>query len=151
MHPDGAYLITVGEMTKVVRKFPYVPLSVSTLDKGDSFAIHRHFITVSKGSDGLLVVSIELRDKDDHIIVKLDEDGFVVGPQFLKLHPNKSTLIVTDLRGEEMLKIVYAAKHYLWIRARVIVNGNLITDTSALGHYCLPAVDEEGIEVMPPS
>ena len=152
--PKGAYLIRIGEMTQVVQQsdFPYVPLAVDIQNRGEVFATAHDFVKVSKSAEDLLVLSLNLRDKDGTIIVKFDEDGFVVGPQFLKRRPDKSTLIVTDVRGDEVLKAVYVTKSYLWLRAKIILNGELITNTSLFQHFCVPPVGEGGFRLFrPPS
>jgi hypothetical protein len=133
-------LITIGPYTSFPTEFPFVPLGLSDfskLGKPAKVGTYREVISVSKDADGLFVLLLDVRNVDGSIIVRFDEDGFEVGPGFFKRHPNKSTLIVTDLRGTEVLKVVYANKHYLWMRAKIIVNGELIEDTSALPHLCM--------------
>lgn len=145
-HPHinrGSYLVSLGEFTFVVDKFPFVPTELNNFNpsNGPYKVVGRssNFISISKSIDGLLVLSLSLRNKDGSIIVKFDENGFEVGSDFFKRHPDKRTLIVTDLRGEEVLKVVYVNKRYLRLQGKLTLNGQLLFDTSTLQHWCAPS------------
>lgn len=149
--PNDAYLIRIGEMTQVVEEFPVTPLGVDIGVKGTIFATTHELVRISKRADGVLVMALDLRDKDGVIIVKLNADGIEVGPQFHVLHPDKSTLVIEDSHGKEVLRIVYVMKRYLWLRTQMIVNGETIADTTMFQHFCMPPVSGGGVRIFKPS
>jgi hypothetical protein len=149
--PNDAYLIRIGEMTQVVEEFPVTPLAVDIGVKGTIFATTHDLARISKRADGVLVLALDLRDKDGVIIVKLNADGIEVGPQFHALHPDKSTLVIEDSHGKEVLRIVYVMKRYLWLRTQMIVNGETIADTTMFQHYCMPPISGGGVRIFKPS
>jgi hypothetical protein len=125
---DDDYLIITGGLTSVVRTFPYSPLSVSG-------GVNVMF---SKSKDGMLVLSIDIRDRDHSIIVQFSEDGFAVNPNLIKLHPDKSTLIVENLRGDPVLKARYINKRTFSLEGKILVNGKVVDIPYAqFDHACL--------------
>jgi hypothetical protein len=117
---ENAYFVVIGNLTLPILKFPSSPIE---------FGGYREIFTLTKDPNGVLGLVLDFRSKDGSIIVKFDDTGFEVSPFYFKRHPNKSTLIVTDLHGIEVLKVVYANKHLLRFNSRLIVDGQEIADT----------------------
>jgi len=97
------YFFVFGNLTNVVETFPYALLRISDHD----------VIGISKRTSGLLVLTIDLLDASRNIVARFDENGFEVGPNLFKRHPDKSTLIVEDLKGNQLLKVRYGNEHLI--------------------------------------
>jgi hypothetical protein len=91
------YFLLFGNMTNIVHDFPYSLVRVYGKD----------VISLAKSESGLLILSMDIRDRSGAIIARFDENGFEVAPTLLKRHPDKSTLIVEDSRGNQLLKARY--------------------------------------------
>jgi len=136
------YVLKLNELTFIVWKFPFSPATVELWpdrpyqpgDVGLDFDI----IRLTKAPNGDVVFALDIRDRSGAILVQFDEDGFQVGPQLVKRHPNKSTLIATDSLGNEELKVVYESKHFMRVNAHILVDGNLLFNPSRFGHLCMP-------------
>lgn len=140
---DDYYFVALGGWTYVVKEFPFSPTFVEVLsppDPGSPIAARRGYkrpiVTLTKTADGAIMLSLDIRDKSAAIMIKYDEDGFDVASQFFKRNPDKSTLIVTDQRGQQVLKVVYANKHYLRLEAHIVLDGAVFYDTEKYGHLC---------------
>jgi hypothetical protein len=144
--PIGAdyYVLEVNNISFVVWKFPFSPVIVELWpDKPTSpiqWAPMHSLIDLSKDQNGDVVFAMDIRDKDGVVLIKFDENGFEVGPQLYKRHPDKSTLIVTNLRGEEVLKLTYLNKHYVRMHAHLVVDGQMLFDPGKefVSHMCFP-------------
>jgi hypothetical protein len=150
---DNSYLIITGPMVRIVNEFPDTPLVYQDSKKGmGNLVILRSQvnITVDKSADGLLVLSMDIRDKTGLLVVRFDENGFEVNPILLKRHPNKSRLIVEDLHGDVVFKAVYANKHVLRLDANIVTGGDLLVNTGDLPHICVPQVMGQRIFVTKP-
>src|ERR1700692_2140949 len=148
---DNTYLISVGETTFMVTKFPYVPLGFSDFNpppnwKFKGIGKYSEVISISKSADGLLVLTLDLRNADGSLMARFDEDGFEVGNGFKGRHPNKSTLIIEDSHGARVLKVAYMNKTYLSIEGSIVVDGKVIVNTFENQHFCLPP--NAGLEIM---
>ncbi len=58
-------------------------------------------------SPGVIAPVMDIRDIEGKIIVRFDNDGFVVGRRLAVQRPNASTLLVEDEFGEQALMINY--------------------------------------------
>ena len=79
----------------VTNKFPHTVLQV----KGQSV------VSIDRLEDGSVVLSVEMRDTSNRIIARLNKNGFVVnsGYALYMLRPDKSTVIIEDQYGKEVL------------------------------------------------
>jgi len=139
------YVLEINDkLTYIVWKFPFVPVAVELRVHDPAkpwlFANTYDMITLTKSANGDVVLTIGIRDKDENILIQFDENGFEVGPQLLKRHPNKSTLIATDFKGVEVFKVTYESKHFVHIQSRIVVDGVLLFDPSLVLHnrLCMP-------------
>jgi len=69
--------------------------------------IHKHqVISIDRSEAGSLVLSVDMRDTAGRVIAKLSKNGFVVSKNYdlYLLRPDKSTLIIEDGMGKEILK-----------------------------------------------
>jgi hypothetical protein len=110
------YFIVMKSATSWFHDFPHVVLSI----KG------RNMITVSKSSDGLLVVSMDIRTDKNILIARFDEQGFEVSPALNRRHPDKSTIIVEDRYGNELVKVRYVNPRALSIETRMTIDGRSV-------------------------
>jgi hypothetical protein len=80
----------------VINKFPHSILQ-----------IHGHdVISIDRGEGGSLVMSVDMRDNVNKIIANLSKDGFIVSRNYelYMLRPDKSTVIIEDGFGREIIK-----------------------------------------------
>jgi hypothetical protein len=75
----------------------------------------------------MLVLSMDIRNKDGTLIVRFDETGFEVNPGLLKRHPDKSTLIVEDTHGNQVVKARYANRRVFSLEGKIDINGQIVT------------------------
>ncbi len=130
------YFIVTGGLTNIVHKFPYSVLVVHG----------KNVISISKSNDGSLVLFIDVINKDGSLIVRFDEEGFVVNPNLIKGHPNKSTLVVEDLYGNEVLRAQYENKRLLRLQGKISVDGQVVTIPFA--RSLTPALRTWGVPLM---
>ncbi|MGA7380589.1 MAG: hypothetical protein WBX03_07030, partial [Terriglobales bacterium] len=66
-------------------------------------------LTLDRSADGSIVVLMDVKTRDNKIVVRLDEHGFLVSESNkLKMErPDTHTLIVVDPEGEEVLNARY--------------------------------------------
>jgi hypothetical protein len=152
-----AYIITTGRYVTLVTRFPFIPMVVDAEIKnpqgtqplpGFVYIQPHNLVRVDKSADGLLILSLDFRATDGSIIVKVDQDGFVVNPLFLKRHPDKSTLVVWDSFGKEVLKVRYVNKRLLRIEPHLGEDTELFFDTTK-PPMCMPQLPDGGLEIMP--
>ncbi|HVI08497.1 MAG TPA: hypothetical protein VND65_09415 [Candidatus Binatia bacterium] len=131
------YFLQIGGVTQVVKTFPFSPMSVEVWPKGSQVGFGHDLMELTKSEDGTVVFSLDVRDSDGNILVAFDKDGFQVGPQLVKRHTDKSTLIVTDAKGTVFLKVEYLNKHYIRVHPHIVVDGQVWWDIpSALNGFC---------------
>jgi len=66
---------------------------------------------------------VNLRDSNNALLVKYDEEGFETHPSLLRRHPNKSTLLVDDVHGSELLRIAYTNRRMFRVNGFVPIQG----------------------------
>jgi hypothetical protein len=117
LHPMSTndYLFLTPFSTDIV-ELPFVVLRVHKQD----------MITVSKGASGLLELRMNIRNRDGSLIVRFDEDGFEVSPALYKRHPDKSTLVVEDSFGNEVLRVRYKNQKTLYLRGKINIDGRFV-------------------------
>jgi hypothetical protein len=135
--------LQLNDLKFIVWKFPFAPASVELWPdeptKPIVWAPFHTIVNLTKAPNGDVVFALDIRDKNGVILIKFDEDGFEVGPQLYKRHPDKSTLIATDVLGNEVLKVTYLNKHFMRVHAHIIVDGMLLFDPSReFGSRCMP-------------
>jgi len=65
-------------------------------------------ITLDRATDGSIGVAMDIRSKDRRIVVRLNPNGFVVNKNnFLEVHKDKSSLVIVDEYGNEVLNAHY--------------------------------------------
>lgn len=154
-----SYVIVSGRYVNVVKKFPISPFSIDipvqsplpNSPPGFLAVSPTNVFTVNKASNGLLELTMDIRNRDGNALVEIDKDGFYVSPLFgNKLHPNKSTLTVRDLKNKEILKVVYANKRLLRIDTHVDGDGGFLANTAQLPTACIEG-EAEGMkfEILP--
>lgn len=98
MHTDADdYFILFGNVVNIVHVFPFVLLRIHGAN----------VISFDKLPSGLLALTLDMRDPTGNIVARFDSDGFEVGSTLLKRHPDKSTLIVEDAKGNRILRARY--------------------------------------------
>jgi hypothetical protein len=137
------YVLQLNELKFIVWKFPFWPAGVELWPdeptKPIVMAPFHTLINLTKATNGDVVFAMDIRDKSGSILIRFDDDGFEVGPQLYKRHPDKSTLIATDATGEQVLKVTYVNKHFMRVQAHIVVDGQLLFDPSKeFGSRCMP-------------
>ena len=106
--------------------------------KGQGIGVYSQPIQITKLSDGSLKLLVDVHDKHGEIVVRFNDEGFVVNPLFIKGQPNKSTLVVDDRNGEEVLRATYTNKHIFKLDAQLVLGNDTVLDTRQLPHFCFP-------------
>jgi hypothetical protein len=143
--PNADYFVLqLNDLKFLVWKFPFPAAMVEVWPdeptKPIAMAFSHAVIVLTRDTNGDVVFAMNVRDKSGAILITFDENGFEVGPQLYKRHPDKSTLIATDAQGSEVLKVVYVNKHFMRVYAHIIVDGALLFDPSTFGNGCVPNV-----------
>lgn len=99
--PDDAVILMIDTNAYVVQKFPH-PIFLSQ-SRGS-------ILSVNRGADGSLAIIMDLRSADGRIIVRLNDDGFVINRNnYLEMKENdKSTLDIVDEYGNLVIHVRYA-------------------------------------------
>ena len=139
--PNDYYILQLNELKYVVWKFPFVAAYAELWPEKPTEPIAQGIsiplIVLRKVDGGDVRFSTEIRDRSGFLLIRFDDDGFYVGAPLQKRHPNKSTLIVMDQMGGEVMKVEYINKHFIRVRAHVIVGGRLLFNPSQFGNYCM--------------
>ena len=95
--PDDI-LVSVDSNGYITNRFPHTILRSSSKS-----------IIIDRTKTGALVMSVDIRDKHNEIIVRLDNDGFIVNRNYILYmqRPDKSTILIKDAYGNEMLHARY--------------------------------------------
>ncbi len=97
--PSNAVLLLLGKMPVYATSFPHRVISV---DKDEVL------LSIDKKGKGI-AVSARLFSDDGKIVAEIDRNEFFLNPSnyFRRDRPDKSSLIVYDLRGERVLDVRY--------------------------------------------
>jgi hypothetical protein len=114
---DDDYVIREGGITEIVRAFPHVILTWRGVK----------MITMSRADNGTLVLNINVYDKDGRLVVRFDSDGFESNTTYLKKQPDKSTLVVDDQNGTQVLKAQYVNLKYCVLDGTMTIDGQQVT------------------------
>jgi len=71
-------------------------------------------------------------EPDGSLLIRFDKNGFEVNPFLFKRHPDKSALIVEDLRGTEVFRASYDNPRLLRVRGKITI-GPRVVDIPGLG------------------
>jgi hypothetical protein len=96
-------------------------------------------VSVDRTLAGSLVVSIDIRDTAGRIIAKLNKDGFIVSKDYdlYLLRPDKSTLIVDDVYGNQMLKAHFINPTAFSVEGTLQYQGNVFElDKNGMWNSC---------------
>ena len=84
------------------------------------------------------MLSVDIRDKHNEIVVRLDKDGFVVNRNYIlyMLRPDKSTILIKDAYGKEMLYARYMNPREFFLSGAFIPfkNGPVTITNSCFEH-----------------
>ena len=125
VHKDD-YFILMKNSTSVFHDFPHVVLQ----------GAGKNMITISKSSGGLLVLTMDIRTEKNALVARFDEQGFEVNPTFNKRHPDKSTIIVEDAYGKEIIKVRYVNRRALSVEAKMTIDGREV-NVPGFGGMCM--------------
>ncbi len=94
------YLISINGGGHMFRKFPHVVL-VYNRDK---------IVWLDKRTDGSIALFMDIKDEKGRIALRIDKDGFFVHPgaNLFARRPDKSSLVVQDEYGADVLTVRYA-------------------------------------------
>lgn len=117
VHGDVA--VFVGSTVETItNKFPHTILQVRK----------RRVIYLDRTETGSLVLSLEMRDAANRLIARVDRNGFVVSSAYdvHLLRPDKSTVIIDDEFGNEMVRARFLNPKAFSISGVVIYGGTRI-------------------------
>jgi hypothetical protein len=118
--PEGKELaVYIGSLAVLAKEFP---VSIITIHRKPALILDRL-------DDGSLAISLDVRSEDGRLIVRIDKNRFIVNQNnFLSMsRRNRSTLIVTDQRGAEVLNVRFTNPHTLWIDAQLLSEGIIVS------------------------
>lgn len=97
--PKDSYLVAVNGDGHMFTKFPHVIL----------FFHRQKTLWLDKREDGSIALFVDLKDPDRRIAVRIDKDGFFIHPgtKFFARRPDKSSLVIQNEFGENVLSVRY--------------------------------------------
>lgn len=98
--PQGSVVFLYGDNAALARRFPHTVLGSLTLGP---------LIALDRSEGGSLIVLMTIRAPDGKIIAQLDEHGYRVNQHNITemRRPDRSSLILTDEYGAEVINIRY--------------------------------------------
>lgn len=110
--------IVLGGNVFVTNKFPHVVLASVSGQK---------LISMDRSDDGSIVLLLDIRSSDGRIITRLNEDGFVVNrSNYLSMKKDKSSLVVEDEYGAEVLRARYLNRRAFSLSATIKFPGGSV-------------------------
>jgi gas vesicle protein len=91
--PADDVIVLLGATAFVTHDFPHPILRVG----------NQSVLSLERLAPGSLVLSVEMRALDNRIIARLDRNGFITNSNYYLLRPDKSTAIIENEYGEEIL------------------------------------------------
>jgi len=141
---DGQILIAFGDNADIEEKFPH-----TVLELGD-FPV----ISVDRvASSNAIALTLDFRDSQNHILFRVDKNGVVDRSQgLILLHPNKSTFLVQDSYGVEILRATYINPKVFEVKGKAIYCGRLFDmQTPYIHHSCSAMSGKAGYHFSAPT
>lgn len=117
----GAVTVHLGDDALQVSK-SNLPITLIRIHGKDA-------IVLDRDDDGALVLIVDVRDKNDNLIVRLDRHEFRVNPNnYFKVERprhSRSELIVTGQDGSRVIDALYANENVFSLTGRLFVDGQL--------------------------
>lgn len=112
----GELLVMTGDNADITSNFPHTILRVGGFP----------LLSVDRveGSNSL-AVSIDMRDRKNRVAFRMDKDGVVNRSNLIVLHPDKSTLLLQDDFGKEVLRAQFLNVNTFRITGSVAYCGHL--------------------------
>jgi hypothetical protein len=134
-------LITSGENASIVSKFPHTVLKVSGMN----------MVSIDRvAGTGAIALGVESRDADGKIAFRMDKNGTVVRDNSLiPLHPDKSTFLLQDAYGRDLLKAQFVNHNTISVDGSVPYCGQIISlQPRGMTQSCISAPVPTDIELM---
>jgi hypothetical protein len=94
------YLVSVNGSGQMFRKFPHIAV------------VHNRYkaVWLEKKQDGRIALSIDIRDSNRRIGIRIDRNGFFVhsGANLFPRRPDKSSIVIQNEFGDDVLSVKYA-------------------------------------------
>jgi hypothetical protein len=109
---ENSIAIFLGTTALVMDRLPSVGIAIHGED----------VISVKRTESGYTVLTVVMRDSSNRIIARLNENGFVVNPNYslYMFRPDKSTVIVEDQFGRQMLYARFLNEHAFRLKGTLV-------------------------------
>jgi hypothetical protein len=113
---DGQMLVSFNDIGWILEKFPQAIWQAENV----------RIIQVDRveNSDAI-VVSLDFRDSQNQIAFRIDKDGVVNRSGYILLHPNKSTFLIQDSYGKEIMRATFVNPKVFVVKGEAIYCGNI--------------------------
>jgi len=139
---DGQILIVFGDNADIEEKLPHDILEIGDFPM---IAIDR-----VENSDAI-ALSLDFRDNQNRIALRIDKNGAVNRTALILLHPDKSTFLIQDSFGQEMLRATYVNRKVFEINGKAIYCGKIFDlQPSFLHHSCAMNSGKTGYRITAP-
>jgi hypothetical protein len=113
---DGQILIAFGDNADIEEKLPH-----DILDMGDFPVIA---VDRVENSDAI-ALSLDFRDNQNRIALRINKDGVINRTGLILMHPNKSTFLIQDSFGNEILRAMYVNRKVFEVKGKAIYCGKI--------------------------
>jgi hypothetical protein len=110
-------VVIAGTNAAVTNSFPYSILNISK----------ENVITIDRiDGSGTIALGVESRDQNGRIIFRLNKDGVINNSRFSVLRPNKSTMLLEDEFGREVMRAEFINPHAVTVTGYVFYCGKAV-------------------------
>lgn len=119
--PDNAIALYLGNSRLVAGKGVSMWAVLVPQDRRISTPI----LVVEQGSRGRIALDLDVRGEDGRIVARIQHNYFVLNRNnlLIKQRPDRSTLLVTDQKGTEVLNVRYVNRHAIHLLGTFYVIG----------------------------
>jgi hypothetical protein len=121
--PENAMALYLGNsrLTASTDTFPWSPLQPQDRRARKEYPI----VTIEMDTHGRIAIDIDVRSKDHKIIARITRNQFVINTNNIlsRSRPDRSTLIIYDQDGNEVLNIRYVNPHRIHLLGMFYVYG----------------------------
>ena len=136
---EGQILTIFGDNSDILRMFPH-----GVLEVGDTQAI----AVDRESNSNAIALSLDFRDAQNRIALRVNKDGVVNRSPLILLRPNKSTFLVEDVFGKEMLRAEYVNPKVFKVTGKAVYCGQLFdVQPQNIHNSCAGAATVSGFKI----
>jgi hypothetical protein len=108
-------------------------------------------ITIDRGDEGSLVLSVDMRDASGRMIASLGKNGFVVSKTYelYMLRPDLSTVLIEDAYGKELLRAKFINPKAFVIKGKIQYQDKVVPlDIPGAANVCFAHAGKGGAEIV---